>query len=151
MADVRDVARYILHKRAPMSAMKLQKLVYYSQGWHLAFDGEPLYDSAIEAWANGPVVRDLYRMHRGLFHLGEATLGTYDPASLKPSEVETIDAVLQAYGDLDANQLSNLTHTEAPWIEARSGAPAGRRSDAEIGLASMQEFFDALLSVPPPN
>jgi hypothetical protein len=47
MADVRDVARYILRKHAPMSAMKLQKLVYYAQGWHLAYEGEPLFESRI--------------------------------------------------------------------------------------------------------
>ncbi len=56
MAHVQDVARYILEKRGRMSAMKLQKLVYYSQGWHLVFDGEPLFAERIEAWANGPVV-----------------------------------------------------------------------------------------------
>lgn len=145
MAQVRDVARYILRQSAPMSSMKLQKLAYYAQGWHLAFDGEPLFDSKIEAWANGPVVRDLYNAHRGLFTLHENTLGDYVEGSLADNEVETINAVLEAYGHMDAHSLSNLTHSERPWIEARDGAPDGARVNAEIDLATMHEFFDDLL------
>ncbi|WP_176357777.1 Panacea domain-containing protein [Mycobacterium persicum] len=149
MANVRDVARYILHRSAPMSSMKLQKLAYYAQGWHLAFDGEPLFDSKIEAWANGPVVRDLYNAHRGLFTIHENTLGQFDENSLTTAEKETVDAVLEAYGDMDAHRLSNLTHSERPWIEAREGLADGTRGEAEISQASMLEFFDALLITSP--
>ncbi|WP_307850044.1 MULTISPECIES: type II toxin-antitoxin system antitoxin SocA domain-containing protein [unclassified Saccharopolyspora] len=42
-----------------MTAMKLQKLVYYSQAWHLVWDERPLFDEPVQAWANGPVVPDL--------------------------------------------------------------------------------------------
>lgn len=145
MADVRDVARYVLSKQAPMSAMKLQKLVYYAQGWHLAYEGEPLFESRIEAWANGPVVRELYSAHRGLFHVHGNTFGPCDEGLLMPGEIETIDAVLDAYGDMDAHQLSNLTHNERPWIEARQGVADGERGDTEIDAATMMEFFDKLL------
>jgi uncharacterized phage-associated protein len=149
MADVRDVARYILRKHAPISAMKLQKLVYYAQGWHLAYEGEPLFESRIEAWANGPVVRELYNAHRGLFQLHANTFGRCDEGSLTGSltsdEIETIDAVLDAYGDMDAHQLSNLTHSELPWIEARRGMASGERGNTEIDTATMMEFFDKLL------
>jgi uncharacterized phage-associated protein len=143
MAHVFDVARYILEKRGQMSAMKLQKLVYYSQGWHLVFDGEPLFNAEIEAWANGPVVRDLYRAHRGQFVVAEEAF----PAIRELSEYEknTIDAVLEAYGDLDAHELSNLTHSEKPWIEAREGIPEGARSDSVISTATMMEFYQSIL------
>jgi len=144
MANVRDVARYILQERAPMSAMKLQKLVYYAQGWHLAFEGEPLFDSPIEAWANGPVCRDLYNAHRGLFTLHDGVLGSYDASTLTTAEVETVDAVLESYGDMDAHQLSNLTHSEPPWAEARAGVTEGSRGNSEINLATMHEFFEEL-------
>ena len=42
MANVDDVAAYILNRQGPMTAMKLQKLCYYSQAWHLVWDSEPL-------------------------------------------------------------------------------------------------------------
>ena len=44
MATVFDVARYILEKYGPLSAMKLQKMVYYSQAWSLVWDDAPLFD-----------------------------------------------------------------------------------------------------------
>lgn len=64
-ASVIDVAEYILTKHGQMSTMKLHRLVYYSQAWHLVWDGVPLFDEEIQAWANGPVVPVLYELHRG--------------------------------------------------------------------------------------
>jgi len=66
-AGVLDVATYILGKHGPMTHMKLQRLVYYSQAWHLAWDGVPLFPERIEAWANGPVVPVLYEALKGEF------------------------------------------------------------------------------------
>jgi uncharacterized phage-associated protein len=56
MAKVSDVAEYILEKVGETTAMKLQKLVYYSQAWHLAWTEQPLFKDKIEAWCNGPVI-----------------------------------------------------------------------------------------------
>ena len=55
-----DVAAYILRKQGTMPAMKLQKLVYYSQAWSLVWDDRPIFRDRIYAWANGPVIRNLY-------------------------------------------------------------------------------------------
>lgn len=59
MASVYDVATYILEKQGAMTTWKLQKLVYYSQAWSLVWDDDVLFPEEIEAWANGPVVREL--------------------------------------------------------------------------------------------
>lgn len=67
MATVYDVAEYILSTQGEMSAMKLHKLCYYCQGWHLVWEGTPLFGERIEAWANGPVIPALYELHRGAF------------------------------------------------------------------------------------
>lgn len=141
MANVHDVATYILGKAGPMTAMKLQKLAYYSQAWHLVFDGHPLFESRIEAWANGPVVRDLYRSHRGRYSLHPGDVSGA-PDALELSEIETIDAVLRAYAHLDATQLSVLTHSEEPWIAAREGLREGQRGGVEISTAAMLEYFE---------
>lgn len=148
MARVLDVAAYILAKHGPMTAMKLQKLVYYSQAWHLVWDEEPLFNEDIEAWANGPVVPALYRAHRGRLQLQpEESLGG-DASGLTNSERETIDAVLHAYGDKSANWLSELTHREDPWRDARrnAGLHDGERGSAIINPADMYEYYDSLTS-----
>ena len=62
-----------------MTALKLQKLVYYAQAWSLVWDEEPLFPDPIEAWANGPVVYELYKRHRGIF---KVTQWKVDPSAL---------------------------------------------------------------------
>ena len=70
MAQVNDVARYILERQSgSVSTMKLQKLVYYAQAWSLVWDEKPLFHVRIEAWANGPIVRELYDQHLSLIHI----------------------------------------------------------------------------------
>ena len=141
MATVADVAEYILRSWGPMSAWKLQKLVYYSQAWHSVWEDRPLFNARIEAWANGPVVRDLYNIHAGRF-----TVKSVDgnPASLDASESETIDVVLLHYGDKSSQYLSDLTHMEDPWRKARVGVPDGERSTNEITLESISEYYGSL-------
>lgn len=143
MATVHDVAAYVLSKfDRPISTMKLQKLCYYSQGWSLAWDEAPLFSSRIEAWANGPVVYDLYDKHRGKFSVSEWSYG--NPSGLADAERETVDAVLEHYGNLTGQQLSDMTHSETPWLEARKHLPLGQRSNAPISTDVMQEYFSAL-------
>lgn len=149
MAKVLDVAAYILSKRAPMTAMKLQKLVYYSQAWHLVWDEEPLFSEDIEAWANGPVVRELYQAHRGRFTLaGPEEIRAGNPGALTQSEQATVEAVLASYGDKSAHWLSELTHNEEPWRKARERAGLGDRDrgNAVISLDGMFEYYDSLTS-----
>jgi uncharacterized phage-associated protein len=142
MANVHDVAAYILSKRGSMSSMKLQKLVYYAQAWHLVWEDEPLFPERIEAWANGPVVRELYNVHRGRFRVDEWPRGT--PRRLTEAERESIDAVLEDYGDLDGRKLSVLTHSEDPWRDAREGLAPTARSNEEITPEALQAYYSAV-------
>jgi uncharacterized phage-associated protein len=142
MANVHDVAAYILRKRGEMSAMKLQKLAYYCQAWSLVWDDRPLFPEPIEAWVNGPVIPALYDQHRGVFSVREWPRGNAD--DLTAAEKETVDVVLRGYGDKNAQELADLTHREMPWLNARRGLPAMERGNRAIPLESMQEFYAAL-------
>lgn len=146
MATVFDVAKYILQQRGPMTTMKLQKLVYYCQAWSLVWDEEPLFEEKILAWVNGPVVRELYEKHRGKLNLAPDWEGLRDADAeeLTGSEKETIDKVLEFYGDKTAQWLSDLTHKERPWREARRGMADTEYSEAEISTASMHEYYSGL-------
>ena len=145
MADVFDVARYVLYQKGPMTTMKLQKLVYYCQAWSLVWDDEPLFEQKIEAWASGPVVRELYDVHKGKFIITDIPMG--DISNLEPEEKETIDAVLESYADKSAQWLADLTHMEKPWIDAREGCEPGGNCENEISHASIVEYYSSL----PPN
>lgn len=143
MASALDVAAYILDKQGDMTVMKLQKLVYYSQAWHLAWDQVPLFDDPIQAWANGPVVRSLYNQHKGKFNIGPGQISG-DAGRLAPNETETIDSVLGFYGGYSALELSELTHNELPWQEARRGVAPGVRTDNEISTEDMMEYYASM-------
>ena len=138
---VHDVAAFILQRQGEMTAMKLQRLVYYSQAWSLVWDDTPLFDEDIEAWANGPVVRSLYKRHQGLFKVSE---WDGDPAKLSDNKRDSIEKVLEFYGDMSSQALSDLTHQEAPWIEAREGLSPTDRGSRIISHAAMAEYYSSL-------
>ncbi|WP_437834335.1 Panacea domain-containing protein [Sorangium sp. So ce1153] len=142
-ASAHDVAAYILRRLGSMTAMKLQKLVYYSQAWSLVWDERPVFQEPIKAWANGPVVRELYDEHRGKFMVDEWPAG--NPDKLDDKGRETIDSVIKFYGDKSSQWLSDLTHREEPWKAARAGVPMGERGNAEISLGAMMEYYSGLI------
>ena len=139
-----DVAKYILDNHGPMSAMKLQKLVYYSQAWSLVWDDQPLFCNKIEAWANGPVVRELYDIHRGKFQVSHADFSSYSKQELTPEQKKTVNAVLEAYGSKSAQWLSDQTHSESPWQDSRNDLSDTERGSREITLESMAEYYGSL-------
>ena len=151
MSSVFDVARYILseqeklYKEKPISTWKLQKLVYYSQAWAVVWDNEPIFPEKLEAWANGPVCRELYNVHKGLFNISKEQI-TGNISKIKNDHKETILQVLKYYGKKSPHFLSRLTHQEQPWIRARDGLNPGERGQNEITLDSMSEYYDGLLA-----
>jgi uncharacterized phage-associated protein len=145
MANVFDAAKYILTKTGTMTAMKLQKLVYYSQAWSLVWDEAPLFDDRIEAWANGPVAPSLYGWHRGTFNVS-ADKCAGDDSALSGPQRDTVDAVLTYYADKSSQWLSDLTHAEDPWKDARQGLAPGERGNHEITHASMAEYYSRIAS-----
>lgn len=146
VAKVDDVAAAVLKRAGAVTAMKLQKLAYYAQAWHLVWESRPLFRARIEAWANGPVVPALYRRHRGQLIVDSWPYG--EPSALAPSEQSTIDAVVDFYGDMTPVQLSDLTHREAPWRDARlsEGLAPGERGRVEISNAAMVEYYESLVA-----
>ena len=142
MANVFDVAKYILEKQGPITTMKLQKLVYYCQAWSLVWDEKPLFNEEIQAWASGPVVKELYDVHRGMFTIYDIEKG--DVNNLHAEQKATIDAALGAYGDKSAQWLADLTHMEQPWNNAREGYDPGDNCENEITLASMAEYYSSM-------
>ncbi|MBQ8928081.1 MAG: SocA family protein [Oscillospiraceae bacterium] len=145
MANVVDVAKYILGCQGEMSTMKLEKLCYYAQAWSLAWDGIPLFEEDFEAWANGPVCPALFRWHRKKFMIGAQDLPQMS-GELSERERETIREVLDYYGDKEAHWLSELTHKELPWKSARRRADArsGEPCSEVITKSSMQEYYAGL-------
>jgi uncharacterized phage-associated protein len=144
MARAIDVAKYIVERLGGTSGMKLQKLMYYSQAWHMVWREEALFNDDFQAWANGPVIRSLYAIHRRQFPVDAAPFLGGQSASLTQDEQGVVDKVLSFYGDKTAQWLSDLTHQETPWKGARNGLPAGEASEVVIDKASIHEYYSSL-------
>ncbi|MEE2058276.1 Panacea domain-containing protein [Rhodococcus artemisiae] len=126
-----------------LTNMKLQKLLYYAQGHHLARYGRPLFDDEIQAWSHGPVVPSVYRQFK---RFGAAPLELRDEDAFSWDDVDSETAdylgqVWNSYGGFTAARLRNMSHDEGPWIAAWG---QGDSRDSEIGLASMTSFFESI-------
>ena len=144
MATVFDVAKYILHKQGRMSTWKLQKLCYYSQAWHLAWTGNPIFEEDFEAWANGPVCPELFHAHQGKFFVNENDFVRGNADDLDVDVQDSINVVLNDYGEMEPYDLRELSHREAPWINARGSIPDGEKCSTVITKESMGEYYGSL-------
>ena len=115
-----------------ISPMKLQKLLYYTQGWHLGVTGREAFFDQVEAWRYGPVVRSVYiatkqygndKITGRLCSIAKRVFGDGKPDQLSKDEREELEPVLNwilhVYGHYTATQLSNMTHIDGgPWKTA---------------------------------
>ena len=141
--SVFDVAEFILKSSGPMSTMKLQKLVYYAQAWSLVWDQDVLFHDRVEAWANGPVVPVLFERHQGRYRVEPGQIDG-SPKDLNSTQSDTVIAVLGFYGDKEPQWLSDLTHAEEPWANARQGIKDGARGGNEITPEAMMNYYSSL-------
>lgn len=130
MATAIDVMKYIKAKKRLTGEVQLQKLVYYSQAWSLAWDGAPLFHDKIEAWRHGPVCRSIYKR-----------TDTADATALTPQERATVDAVLTYYGTMPGATLSQMSHEEKPWADVWGDRRSDETCSDEITHDAMRRFY----------
>jgi uncharacterized phage-associated protein len=139
MTTAKDVAAYILRKLGQMSSMKLQKLSYYSQAYSLAWFNEPIFDDQIEAWTNGPVIPALWREHKGQFMVEGLSEGNADAVLGRDALV--VDSIIDSMGGLSGKQLSDLSHSESPWMKNYDGDD--RYPNTPIPHSELRDFYKA--------
>jgi Uncharacterized phage-associated protein len=144
MATVFDVADYFLAKTDLelgdiMTNLKIQKLVYYAQGFSMAILGKPLFDESIEAWEHGPVCPVLYHKYKGNKAMpidpGKDLKEASKPFTSR--QCKLLDDVYKTYGCYAAWTLREITHQDTAWHNAY---PNG-----VITLEAMQESCEARL------
>ncbi len=138
MLTARLVAQYLLCKSDPeigdfISNLKLQKLVYYAQGFHLALHGEKLFEDKILAWEHGPVVESLYQEYKASGSSAIPIPEGFDDSVLTSENKELLDEVYMVYGQFSAWKLRNMTHSEEPWCKTER--------NSEIKPELMRSFF----------
>ena len=115
-----DIAKKIICKTDvehgdTLSNLKLQKLLYYMQGFHLAFFDEPFFNESIEAWTYGPVVPVVFQEFKKYKKRSIDPDNYHDDLVLTDDEQQMFDMVYSEYNRYSAVALMNMTHTEGPW------------------------------------
>jgi uncharacterized phage-associated protein len=121
VANLNDVAKCFLYlddarEGDGISNLKLQKLVYYAQGFFSAIFDMSLFNDNIEAWTHGPVVPSLYRSYKEHGAGRIAFPDEFDKTSLTKEEFELIEEVFEVFGQYSAWKLRNMSHEEEPWL-----------------------------------
>lgn len=127
MIRIMDAARYLIwlsyHGVDRITPLKLQKLLYLSQGWSYVWDDVPLFADQFEAWQYGPVNMEVYQSFKKYgrqsipAHEGICTVGDGEAGG-------TLEAVWDYYGSCSSFDLVELTHSQSPWKGAyKAGRP----------------------------
>jgi uncharacterized phage-associated protein len=133
-----ELADVIVARQPGLSSMKLQKLLYYIQAWHLAITDQPLFEEDFLGFADGPVVYEVWKARQDY---GTRRHATTPAPELSHDASVIIDLVLAEYGGRSGDELSALTHTEAPWLESRQGLREGQQGRRPVTKESMARFF----------
>ena len=101
-----------------ISNLKLQKLLYYVQGFHLAMFNKPIFNEDIYAWQYGPVVKEAYHHFKkygsGHIEIDDADFEKYY-VDFSDDENNLICDVWNVYGQYSAYRLMRFTHDEPPY------------------------------------
>lgn len=142
--NAHNLAAYILRELGPVDTLKLQKLMYYCNGWSLAIRDKPIFRDVVQAWQHGPVVVSIYADHKLKASVQEWPQG--NPDGLPKEDRAIADAVLKLYGARSGWALRNLTHTESPWTNAWERCGQGQRRHEVITEKEIGDFFKHLLA-----
>ncbi len=143
-----DIANYFLDKAKQtaiaVTNLKLQKLVYYAQAWHLAIHNEALMEGVeFEAWIHGPVVHELWKKYKDYTY--EAINEEVTPPQLDDGTDQFLKQVVEVYLDKDAYTMELMSHREDPWILARNGYADNERCTNIISEELMRTYFKSRL------
>ena len=145
--DAIDLAKYIIckmqEKGQRINHLKLQKLLYYVQAWHLVYTDEPLIKDDFEAWLHGPVNRKVWNYYKHFsIMLDDLPCEELKEINLTEDQQQIIDDVLDEYGTKTGYYLECLTHVEQPWKEARE-----KGENTIISKESMKEYYSKMIDV----
>lgn len=142
-----DVAKYVInafHEREDLiTNLKLQKLLYYVQGWYLGLYGKEIFSEDFEAWVHGPVVPAVYHQYKS-YRWYPITEEIKDISNISFDIRNHIDEVLNLYGTDTGWELERRTHLERPWLDARGDIPNDEECTNIIEKNSMRVFFEKL-------
>lgn len=150
------LVKYFTFYDDPLTQLRLQKLLYFIQGWHLAYFNQELFEDEAEAWVKGPAYFEIYQKYKSYGYefiiaenKDEITKGEIDSYLIKlglnSEQNELIEAVLKQYGAFATSRLVYITHLHKPWNDARKGLAELESGNRKIKNEDIKSYFKSLL------
>lgn len=147
IATVNQVSDFLLHECRErgelLTNLKLQKLLYYAQAWHLVYHGKQIFEEDFQAWVHGPVAPSQYQRFKKF---------GWQPIleEIKRPELGGLESflcnIIDNFGIETATALELMTHNERPWIDARGGIPPDENCSNIIKKAAMKTYYESMIS-----
>lgn len=159
MAKVQDVAKFFIdlaQKQAShsqgdlMTNLRLQKLLYFAQGWHIARTGKPLFDEDMKKWKFGPVVPSVYHDYKENGNSGIAYPIELSDDAFSEEEMKVLLDVAREYSVFSTSKLVDLSHaSDGPWAHTCDGATISKEAIREyfLGQEPLSSFDDMLSKI----
>lgn len=145
-----DVANFFLKivdrdSGSTITPLKLQKILYYAQGYFLAYNDRELFPEEFQAWAHGPANEQIYDKYK---KYGFQSIPTPSETikNISNDISNFLTDIWETFGIYDGKYLEEQTHKEEPWINARNGIAPGERCTNIISKESMKNFFKKVIS-----
>lgn len=143
MKTALDIAQYFINhsyggQLDDVTNLKLQKLLYYAQGYNLALYDEPLFDEDIENWSHGTVVPCVYHEFKCFGKQIIVPNPNFDMSKFSKQVKDVLEIVCSDYAKFPALKLRQMTHNESPWKNTQR--------DEVITKQSIKSFFKTKLN-----
>ena len=138
---INDVIAYLLNQCEDITPLALQKSLYYIQGFFYAFFGRFMFAEDCEAWAHGPVYRDIYARYADYHFDPISKVESFDVSVFTAQEKAVLDSVIRNICCYSGKVLEAFTHSESPWINTRGDLPDGASSDRIIDRQMIADYF----------
>ena len=124
MTSALDIAQYFINhsyggQLDDVTNLKLQKLLYYAQGYSLAIYDEPLFDEDIVNWSHGTVVPCVYYEFRSFKDQIIQPILSFDIGKFPKQAIAVLELVCRDYAKFSAWKLREMTHNESPWNDTK--------------------------------
>ena len=137
--------KYFINELKP-DTLKLQKLLYFTQGLSFCLNDEEFFEEQFEAWVHGPVIPSVYRQYK---HYGYNPINiTHHLQEITEKQMKILKYVKEYYGKFDGKYLEEITHKQAPWLYARQGLDPDERDDKNMPKEIIADYFIGLMFQP---
>lgn len=145
-SKIYNTALYIVNRLEEVTALSLQKLLYFIDGFSKEILSNRLFNEEPEAWSRGPVYREIYNCfsyYKGDNINYKDLLKDYE-FNLRDEEKEYLDEILKNFGCYSGNILKEMTHLTDPWITTREGLNEDEPSERIITQDIIDNYFNKI-------